>query len=321
MLSTSLMLPGSVTVLPETGSNGQWLNTNNVLLADGLWTEYQIPQEGTETPEEIAAGTAKPQKLLVRNFGYALPTNAVIAGMILKTRAYDNYGNLDLSFTLGFTPYLSSNSLASYQASDIIGAQKEIGTTYNMTHTEDPDYQPPDGSTIPETTAGSSTDWWPAQATTEIQGIRYTAVVGGHDGNNISIRYVNPGAANQALSITVSGTDITVNLATNSSGVITTLNTNLATAWAASSANSLATAVVHNSPPRGTALTAQAKTLLTGGSRVITGPMVNNANFGLILRWPLSNYSSVVSSYFVDYVKLQLYYYLRTPHTLLGVGP
>jgi hypothetical protein len=49
----------------------------------------------------------------------------------------------------------------------------------------------------------------------------FTARRGGENGKNVTIRYVDPGAASQALSVTVAGSAITVNLATNGSSVIT----------------------------------------------------------------------------------------------------
>ena len=52
-------------------------------------------------------------------------------------------------------------------------------------------------------------------------GLTFTAKQYGAAGNNISIRYVDPGAASQALAVSVAGTAITVSLATNSGSSIT----------------------------------------------------------------------------------------------------
>lgn len=52
-------------------------------------------------------------------------------------------------------------------------------------------------------------------------GLTFTAKTYGAAGNNISIRYVDPGAASQALSVSVVGTAITVSLATNGGSSIT----------------------------------------------------------------------------------------------------
>jgi hypothetical protein len=53
----------------------------------------------------------------------------------------------------------------------------------------------------------------------------FESLLPGRLGNSIRVRYVNPGTNNAALSVTVSGRDITVNLATNGSGQITSTAT------------------------------------------------------------------------------------------------
>jgi len=52
-------------------------------------------------------------------------------------------------------------------------------------------------------------------------GILYTANEAGAAGNNLRIRYVNPGTASATLSASLSGDDITVNLATDTKGLPT----------------------------------------------------------------------------------------------------
>jgi hypothetical protein len=52
-------------------------------------------------------------------------------------------------------------------------------------------------------------------------GLTFTAVDFGADGNDITVAYLDPGADDAALSVEVDGTDITVNLATDGDGVIT----------------------------------------------------------------------------------------------------
>jgi hypothetical protein len=51
--------------------------------------------------------------------------------------------------------------------------------------------------------------------------LTFTAALGGRLGNGYRIRYVNPAANNQTLAVTVDGQDVSVSLATNGSGVIT----------------------------------------------------------------------------------------------------
>ena len=69
--------------------------------------------------------------------------------------------------------------------------------------------------------------------------LRFTSKLSGRLGNAIRVRYVSPGVNNAALSVVVSGRDITVNLATNGSGQITStaqLVANAVTAHAGASA-------------------------------------------------------------------------------------
>lgn len=74
-------------------------------------------------------------------------------------------------------------------------------------------------------------------------GITYTAAATGTDGNAIRIRYVNPDADSAALNVSVSGTDISVHLATDAQGDVTSTASDVVTAVNASTdANALVTA-------------------------------------------------------------------------------
>lgn len=59
------------------------------------------------------------------------------------------------------------------------------------------------------------------QASLVNQGLTYTAVAVGTDGNDVSLELVDPAAINQALSVSATGNAITVNLATDGAGLIT----------------------------------------------------------------------------------------------------
>lgn len=97
-------------------------------------------------------------------------------------------------------------------------------------------------------------------------GITYTAVGTGVLGNKVSVKYVDPKANSQALSIAVSGSDIVVNLATNGSGVITTTAALLLTALAASTAASALVTAAATGASNGTGLVAATgKQFLSGG--------------------------------------------------------
>lgn len=66
----------------------------------------------------------------------------------------------------------------------------------------------------------------------------FTAVLEGSLGNQIGVRFLDPGANDAALAISVSGTDINVSLATGPTGTITSTATSIATAIGANTAAS-----------------------------------------------------------------------------------
>ena len=68
--------------------------------------------------------------------------------------------------------------------------------------------------------------------------LKFTAVQSGTGGNAISVAYVDPGAASQALSVVVTGNAIVVNLATDSGSAITSTGTLIKNAVNASAAAS-----------------------------------------------------------------------------------
>lgn len=82
-------------------------------------------------------------------------------------------------------------------------------------------------------------------ASRTIQNTVYTAVTAGVGGNSITIVYLDPGGNNQALSVSVVTNAITVHLATNGGGTITSTNDLIAAAILASApAHALVTSVV-----------------------------------------------------------------------------
>ncbi|MEQ5834216.1 phage tail sheath C-terminal domain-containing protein [Marinobacter sp. NFXS9] len=75
--------------------------------------------------------------------------------------------------------------------------------------------------------------------------IVYTAAAVGVAGNNITVQYVDPGAASSALAVTVAGNAITVSLATDAQGDITSTASEVITAIGNSAeANALVTAAL-----------------------------------------------------------------------------
>lgn len=102
-----------------------------------------------------------------------------------------------------------------------------------------------------------------ATATLSNQSVTYTAKEAGTAGNAISITLVDPSGNDEELAVSVAGTDISVSLATDGSGAITTTGTELAEALTQHAA---ARALVSVSSVAVVALTALAKTSLSGGT-------------------------------------------------------
>lgn len=122
-----------------------------------------------------------------------------------------------------------------------------------------------------------------AQATLDVNpagddnGLTFTAVAYGAAGNDISIAYVDPGAADAALSVSVAGSAITVNLATDETEAIITTAAEVLAAIEASAAADALVAVAIMTADSGVAddgsgvVTAMALDNLEGGTGVGVG--------------------------------------------------
>lgn len=98
--------------------------------------------------------------------------------------------------------------------------------------------------------------------------IKYTALSAGKAGNDIAIKYVAPSAISQPLSVSVSNATITVNLASNDSGVMTSTATSVIAAITNHAQASLLVTAKNLGASTGTGIvtaTPKAK-LLTGGA-------------------------------------------------------
>lgn len=108
-----------------------------------------------------------------------------------------------------------------------------------------------------------------ATAATNLAGadndFNFTAVLAGRLGNDTRIRFVNPAANNAALSVVVDGRDVTVNLATNGGGAITTTAAQVKTALDANPASAALITTVLNGTGAGV-VTALAWLSFSGGS-------------------------------------------------------
>lgn len=95
--------------------------------------------------------------------------------------------------------------------------------------------------TIPAQAAGSAL----VDMTNANADLTYTARAKGRAGNSISVTHVDPAGNNKVLSVSVSGLDITISLATNGAGAITsTANTVAAAVRANAAANDLVSVAV-----------------------------------------------------------------------------
>lgn len=95
----------------------------------------------------------------------------------------------------------------------------------------------------------------------------FTSVAKNESANAISIKYTDPYANNQALSVSVSAKAINITLATNSSGAITTTAAQLKAAIEANSPASALITVAHATGSDGSGVvTAMAQTNLSGGT-------------------------------------------------------
>jgi phage tail sheath protein FI len=96
--------------------------------------------------------------------------------------------------------------------------------------------------------------------------LTFTSKLAGEIGNSSSIRLVNPNANSATLSVSVSGRDVAVNLATDSSGAITTTAAQVKTAVEANTtANALFTITNTGASTGAGVVTAQRRAALAGG--------------------------------------------------------
>lgn len=118
-----------------------------------------------------------------------------------------------------------------------------------------------DGEQGPSTAATLST-----ALTGNNNDLLFTAVTAGADGNDITIRYVDPAAISQALAVSVLGTAITVSLATDGAGAITSTAAQVDAAIDALPAAAALVTPANKAANDGTGVvTALAATALTGG--------------------------------------------------------
>ncbi len=105
--------------------------------------------------------------------------------------------------------------------------------------------------------------------------LTFTAVTAGTGGNSVTVSYVDPSANAASLSVSVLGTAITVNLATDGGGLITSTATLVRAALIASTpAAALITPTLKTGNDGTGVVTALAATALAGGAAAPTGAIV-----------------------------------------------
>lgn len=108
--------------------------------------------------------------------------------------------------------------------------------------------------------------------------IKFTAADAGGAGNGISVRLRDPAANSQTLSVTVTGNDIVVNLATDGGGAITSTVTLIIAAIAASGAAAALVTASNGTGSNGSGVVvAAAATNLTGGTEAGQGRAAGKA--------------------------------------------
>lgn len=113
--------------------------------------------------------------------------------------------------------------------------------------------------------------------------VTYTAVDGGTAGNNITIAYVDPSANDSPLSVSAIGNDITVSLATNATGVITSTAAEVAAVVNSNvDASALVYAVEEDNIGNGIVTAMVAANLVGGEDKDITFTAVDRGSGGEI---------------------------------------
>ncbi len=171
-------------------------------------------------------------------------------GYVVQGYEVDNSGNLgpvgDITVPTGSTPPAATD---------------QIAITLNL----DADAVAPAAASMTIDSANALSD------------VTYTAANAGIAGNTISVSYADPGAASQPLAVSVSGNDITVSLATDGTGAIT------------STAAQVAAAV--NGDPAASALVSAAPE--GAGTGVVQAAAASTLDGGL----DAESYSSTITAY------------------------
>lgn len=136
-------------------------------------------------------------------------TLTVTAGRAPVSVAGDASAAIQPGFSRTFGPYLADRSFTISDSATVTTAEAGIMNLGGLLLAN---------AGVPADAVAATANVNP---TGDDNGLTFTSKVYGAAGNGISIRYVDPGANSQSLAVTVDGQAITVSLATNGGGTIT----------------------------------------------------------------------------------------------------
>lgn len=149
----------------------------------------------------------------------------------------------------------------------------------------------------------------------------FTAVATGTAGNAITVAYVDPSGNDQALAVTVTDSAISVSLATNGSGTITSTAASIKTAIEEDEAASALVTVANAAANDGTGVvTALTATNLTGGSDAQT--ITADSNGAFVLNAPVEAEGAIGEISYLGnkrYLRAKLTKGASAPNTVFAV--
>jgi len=194
------------------------------------------------------------------------PLIVSVRGKAIRVRLATNAGGAITSTAEQVIAAVNAHWMAGHlvTAADVVGSSgKGLVAAQAVTHLAGGADMDATHATLTVAPAGADND------------IDWTAVVGGEDGNDITIAYVDPALPGQGLAVGVVGDAITINLATDAGGLITsTANDLIAEVALTPAAAALVTGANHGADAGTGVVTAMAAAPLTGGGDLtaIYGP-------------------------------------------------
>jgi anaerobic selenocysteine-containing dehydrogenase len=294
----SFLTTGSVKVVRTSDSFEYTLDTDySVNLADGIITNKLIPHDpATNVTITYTGITNDPTKA-----EYQATTMLYAMGLTQHTYGSQNvksFANLQMLMGNAGRPGGGINALRgihNVQGSTDMGVLQHLIPGYSGNPSATASF----GSYLDSIYGGSLQSGTAASASVELgtgtSGVKFTAVASGTTGNGITVTYTDPGAADQPLGVSVSGTTITVSLATGNApgNAITTTAAEIVTAIADyADAGRLVTGSVLTAPGDGVVAVASGTT--SGGSALTYTNAYTQSKNGLQQR----GFYNMVNSWF-----------------------